>query len=110
MTDASWLAALDHGLQARGVTAAHRAAVVVETEGFLAHVDEPALAHFGPPASYAASSVDALGGGRRRAVPDGVPVIRASGVGKRFGSVPVLTDVAVEVRTGRLRPPARRDR
>lgn len=104
MRNETWLEMLGDELRALGMADDRSVEVVVETETFLVDTDETAIAHFGPPAGYAASlyaelaSPDARPAVRRA----GTPLIEAVKVCRTFRSKPVLRDVSFSLHPGEL--------
>ncbi len=106
MNEATWLDAFGHQLEALGVAVDERAAVLVETEGFLAESDVSALDHFGPPDDYAAAVASALGHRSGRAASpvaagDAV-VVAVDGVTKSYRGHEVLGGVSLRATVGEV--------
>ena len=105
MKEASWLDAFGHELEALGVDVDDRAAVLVETEGYLTEMDVSPLDHFGPPDSYAAVIAAALGSraGRVGAVdPEGAVVVAVERVAKAYRGRTVLDGVSLRATAGEV--------
>jgi ABC-type nitrate/sulfonate/bicarbonate transport system ATPase subunit len=128
--DGAWLGALRAELLRRGVPMEASDHVVAEAAGHLRDSGERAVGAFGPPAAYAAAVAESLAappvpqapqapaaptrppgvegwaparqGGRRDPGPDRRPLLRATGISKRYGRRTVLSDVHLTVRSGEV--------
>jgi ABC-type multidrug transport system ATPase subunit len=98
MTARTWLDALAHELDARGIAQPQVAAIVVEAECHLRETAAPPLDAFGSPAAYASSVAAALEPAVTRVT--GPARVRARGLCKRYGSNRVLEDVDLELHDG----------
>jgi len=108
MNDADWLAALDHELTLRGVSAAERAEAVLEAETHLADTGTGAAARdlFGPADRYADDLARAAGAPGHRAAP-GVTdaetcLLRADSVAKAYRGRPALRPSSLAVAPGQV--------
>ncbi len=102
--NATWLEALDHELQAAGLTASDRMQILVETDGFLGEANLQAFEHFGPAETYATTIAAALrtrtsDGAGSRTTP---PVIVVDGVSMSYRHQVVLDQIGFEVAAGAL--------
>lgn len=104
MKNASWLDALDHELQAAGVSATRRMEIIVETEGFLQEADFQALEHFGSAENYALAIAAALtpttvnSGSSQTAQ----PAVVALEISKSYRKHLVLHNTSLEMAAGSL--------
>jgi ABC-type multidrug transport system ATPase subunit len=105
MNNRSWLEALIHELEARGLALATRTEIVVEIEDFLVKTDEAALDHFGPPADYASELASMLTDGGSHQGPrtePGAPIVEAVEVTKTYRRQPVVDGVSFTARAGEI--------
>ena len=103
MNDHTWLEAFGHELEAAGIDVGERAAVLVETEGFLAESDVGAFEQFGPPDTYAAVVASALGGSTGRSpAADATVAVDVDRVTKSYRGRTVLDGVSLRVTEGEV--------